>query len=357
MLRPFACMTAILSVLPGAWAAAPSIRLQEGMIVTSVVSYLTHSPDLVQLLKHLGADGLQWETESQISTTDEQRNSSGYAKGAFTRTEDLQTSHRLFLRVFADESEARVGATTGMASSEVFAELRNKGETAIDVIEIPPEKGNVYDPTVVAQRKNFRGTLVRVGSETMRILVDGVAVLVPVLHAKGTLKARELVHTFDFWWLDDPAARLLMHYRFEDYTEHRVVRIDYPGVRGAEAALTTNLAKTCRAELSGVYFASGSAQLLSASRPALESIADILKKHPDWKITIEGHTDNVGNDVANLTLSRNRAAAVKDYMTSREAVDASRIKIEGVGRNRPIDNNETIEGRAHNRRVEVARAC
>lgn len=136
-----------------------------------------------------------------------------------------------------------------------------------------------------------------------------------------------------------------------------MVRIDYPRVRGAEATLSTNLAKTCRAELSGVYFASGSAQLLSASRPALESIADILKKYPDWKITIEGHTDNVGNDVANLTLSRSKAAAVKDYMTSREAVDASRIEIEGVDRNRPIDNNETIEDRAHNRRVEVTRAC
>ena len=339
------------------FAFSESVRLQEGMIVTNAVSYLADSPDLVRLLSHLGPDGMQWVTQTQISKLDQQRNSSAYARGSFTGAADLATSHRLFLRVFADETESPVGATTGMASSEVFNELRGKGETAIDVIEIPPQKGNVYDPSVVEQRKNFRGTLTRVGTETMRVLVDGAPVLLPVLHARGTLQARELSHTFEFWWLDDPAARLLLRYRFEDYTEYRVVRIDYPRSGKADEELTQNLAKSCRAELSGVYFATGSAELLTASRPALESIAAIMKRNPGWSITIEGHTDNVGSDEANLVLSRNRAAAVKAELTGRYGVDAGRVKTDGFGRKRPIDSNDTVDGRAHNRRVEVARAC
>ena len=326
------------------------------MILTRSVSFLVNSPDEVMLLTHVGADGSRWAIQTQISALDQQRHSGAYGAASADSAEDLNSSHRLFMRFFPDE-DAQVGATNGTASSEVFNELHAQGETAIDVIEIPPGKGMIYDPSVVAQRRNFRGTLKRVGAETLRVLIDGVPVMLPVLHAKGILTARDLTHTFEFWWLDDPDVRLPLRYRFEDYTEYRVVRIDYPGRKESGAALSQSLAKTCRAELSGIYFAFGSANLLEASRPALQSIATVIKQHPDWRFTIEGHTDNLGSDEANLALSRNRAAAVAGELTGRYGVPAQRVKTDGFGRKHPIDSNDSADGRAHNRRVEVARTC
>jgi outer membrane protein OmpA-like peptidoglycan-associated protein len=355
---PTRWLTGLLGLSAVAWAEPPPIHLVEGMVLTEVVSYHANSPDYVRSLQHIGPDGLRWRVESEISTADKARRVSGYGKAGFDSADDLKSSHRVFLRFFDDETDPQVGATRGMASSEVFDELHSKGETSIDVIEIPPEQGDVYDPDLVYTRKNFRGTLTRVGVETLRVLVNGTPTQLPVLHAKGSLKARELVHEFEFWWLDDSAARLMMHYRFGNYTERRVVRIDYPVEHGSGVArLTTSLTKQCHAELSGVYFASGSADLLTASRPALDSIATVMKQHADWILTIEGHTDNVGSDETNEVLSRYRAAAVKTELIEHYAIESVRLKTEGFGRKRPIDSNDTVDGRAHNRRVEVARAC
>ena len=68
-------------------------------------------------------------------------------------------------------------------------------------------------------------------------------------------------------------------------------------------------------------------------------------------IRVEGHTDNVGDDGFNLTLSRNRAAEVMAYLVD-QGVDAGRLTSEGFGDTQPIADNETEEGRATNRRVE-----
>ena len=120
--------------------------------------------------------------------------------------------------------------------------------------------------------------------------------------------------------------------------------------RGAEA-------KVCRAAANGLYFATGSAEILPPSQPALDRVAALLKKHADWTVTIEGHTDNVGGDDSNLVLSRNRAAAVKTRLAAQFGIDSSRLKTEGYGPKRPIDTNDTADGRAHNRRVEISRVC
>jgi len=116
-------------------------------------------------------------------------------------------------------------------------------------------------------------------------------------------------------------------------------------------------ARVCTATLRGVYFSTGSAEILAPSRPALNAVADMLRKHADWTIAIEGHTDNVGDDAANLTLSRNRAAAVRNELIGHYAIDAARIRTDGFGRKHPVDTNDTADGRAHNRRVELTRGC
>ncbi len=83
-------------------------------------------------------------------------------------------------------------------------------------------------------------------------------------------------------------------------------------------------------------------------------LAEVMKKYPDLKITLEGHTDNVGGSAYNEQLSQRRADAVKKYLAEKFGIEASRLSAKGYGLNRPIASNATKEGRQKNRRVEAA---
>lgn len=88
------------------------------------------------------------------------------------------------------------------------------------------------------------------------------------------------------------------------------------------------------------------------SFPALATVINILRSDAALKLTIEGHTDNQGTPESNQTLSHNRANAVVSYLI-KEGIDAARLKAEGFGQTRPVDDNGTSSGRANNRRVEM----
>jgi len=79
-----------------------------------------------------------------------------------------------------------------------------------------------------------------------------------------------------------------------------------------------------------------------------------LKNQPDWKITVEGHTDNIGAKGANQLLSQKRAEAVVAWLGSHE-VDRGRLAAAGLGDTKPVQDNATEEGRAKNRRVELVK--
>jgi len=106
------------------------------------------------------------------------------------------------------------------------------------------------------------------------------------------------------------------------------------------------------AEISGVQFATGAATLNASAREALARFAGIVGVYPAMKFRVEGHTDSTGSDATNRELSLARAATVRDYLTG-QGVDSSRIDVQGLGPDRPIASNDTSEGRARNRRVEI----
>jgi outer membrane protein OmpA-like peptidoglycan-associated protein len=132
-----------------------------------------------------------------------------------------------------------------------------------------------------------------------------------------------------------------------------------PAVRTAAVPSTPKIAKTLavkkRVVVYGIYFDFASATLRPESAPVLEEIADALKTNPSWKLTIEGHTDNVGGVSYNLDLSRRRAVAVKNALVTRYHINASRLSTIGYGFSRPKASNDTPQGRALNRRVELVR--
>jgi outer membrane protein OmpA-like peptidoglycan-associated protein len=104
---------------------------------------------------------------------------------------------------------------------------------------------------------------------------------------------------------------------------------------------------------SGLLFDVDRAALKSASRTELAKLAAILNKYDDTEILLEGHTDSTGSEEYNLQLSRLRSQSVANYLGSLN-VRATRFTIMGYGETQPIANNEAADGRATNRRVEVA---
>ena len=103
--------------------------------------------------------------------------------------------------------------------------------------------------------------------------------------------------------------------------------------------------------LKDLLFESGSSTILTSSYSELNKLAEELKKKPSLRIEISGHTDNTGNNAANLTLSTGRAESVKQYLVEK-GVNASRVECKGFGDTRPVASNDTEEGRTKNRGVE-----
>ncbi len=100
-----------------------------------------------------------------------------------------------------------------------------------------------------------------------------------------------------------------------------------------------------------VQFNTGKATLLAASTSVLDEVAALMKKYPAYSLSIEGHTDSSGDDVANMRLSESRAKTCNDYLVGK-GIDPRRISHKGFGETKPVADNKTEAGRKQNRRVE-----
>jgi outer membrane protein OmpA-like peptidoglycan-associated protein len=105
----------------------------------------------------------------------------------------------------------------------------------------------------------------------------------------------------------------------------------------------------------GIVFDSGSDKIKPESAPVLRQVSAYLKENPEVKVTITGHTDDVGETAANQTLSEKRATAVAASLSTDFGVDASRLSTAGKGESEPMAKNDSPEGKAMNRRVEFAK--
>jgi OmpA-OmpF porin, OOP family len=121
------------------------------------------------------------------------------------------------------------------------------------------------------------------------------------------------------------------------------------------SALEKAIAQTGTAAVYGIHFDSDSAKLKPDSTPALEAVLGLINNHLGSRWIIAGHTDNQGNSAHNQVLSQNRAASVIAWLTA-HGVDSSRLAPQGFGATQPVADNATANGRALNRRVEIAPA-
>jgi len=115
---------------------------------------------------------------------------------------------------------------------------------------------------------------------------------------------------------------------------------------------TRDSARGLIANMSDVLFRSGSFELVPGARERLAKVSGIILAYPSLHLAVEGHTDSVGSDDYNQTLSEQRAQAVRDYFVQ-QGIPAASIEARGFGKTEPIASNDTSEGRQQNRRVEL----
>ena len=294
------------------------------------------------------------------------------------RRADLDSA-TLYQQQFSTELPELIPDTTAIGVSRAVLEaLKTNGRISFGIFQaystVKPtiERSthpNVYDNQMVAP-------IARAGSTTVPILVNDSPTSLPAIRATGDFYGDRS----EFLFLDDPANPLTLKFRFGidavkaedpaiaaglgrpprpagDRDVLEVVKISYgctaiPGADGS-SAIERALASSGKVDVYSIYFSFGSDAIRDESAPTLKEIADVLARHPDWKLGVNGHTDGVGADQYNLDLSKKRAAAVKTALVSRYGVPAGRLTSAGFGKSQPRDTNDTLEGRARNRRVEL----
>jgi OmpA-OmpF porin, OOP family len=145
---------------------------------------------------------------------------------------------------------------------------------------------------------------------------------------------------------------LYLHGRDDEKNAVYVTRIR---VAESNKDIYDELSASGRWATQGILFETGKSDLKPESTPTLKSIAAALKGHPDLKVEIQGHTDNVGAAASNLALSQARADAVKAALVADYAVSDDQLTTKGYGDTKPVTKNTTPEGRANNRRVEIVK--
>lgn len=119
-------------------------------------------------------------------------------------------------------------------------------------------------------------------------------------------------------------------------------------------AMAEEINKSGHVAVYGINFDTGKATLKPDSEKVLGEILTLLKKNSAWKLRVEGHTDNVGSKASNQTLSEQRAASVVAWLV-KNGIAKARLTAQGFGDSKPVADNKSDEGRAKNRRVELAK--
>lgn len=153
-----------------------------------------------------------------------------------------------------------------------------------------------------------------------------------------------------YYYLDDVSVTELDKFEIKTVPSITLTQKHPPN----KIELKTDLGKLQKGKpviLKNIFFEFAKARLLPESFPELNKLVDLLKKYPQIKIKVLGHTDDVGPQERNQKLSERRARSVVNYLTSK-GIKVKRLRFKGFGEAHPIDTNQTKEGRQKNRRVE-----
>jgi outer membrane protein OmpA-like peptidoglycan-associated protein len=339
----------------------PQVPLVTGLTIVSALHFPEGDRENIVFVSEATSAGVRYTWRyAQHGGTDASHLPEQAVLKRFVRASDLAGAPRLDAVFPSDAPEESPGFTAFSISRAAYRKLLNEKQmpytitTVEGVGALGGKMGGMF-----ASKMTMRGTLSLAAPqpEPFSVLLNGVRTSLPALRLKGSFALQDEKEVTDIWVLADSTHPLIL--RAVNGTDVlQTIRIDLPRIDPAnDLPVEDELKKLCRAELPGIYFAFNSAALDPASEPALGAVSKLLAKHPDWSFAIEGHTDNIGGDAANQTLSTHRAESVRTALVSRYHVAPERLRSAGFGATRPRETNATIEGRARNRRVELVRPC
>ncbi|MEP7244661.1 MAG: OmpA family protein [Gammaproteobacteria bacterium] len=359
------CVVGVSIATPLAHAAAsPDIPIVPGVTFVMAVSNAA-SPPQKGTLDHL-AQG-DYETVVTITAVSDE----GISQNAFidgvdesgvhqqstiprkVLKTDLANSHLQIFGFYSTDPLVVTGSTALGPSLAIVQELLEKGRSA-------------YSFRNFSTLPTISGTLVRSEAANVKfpVLLNGQRVELNAIHATGQMALGSATRPFEQFILAQlqyPISLRIAYgprggaFPFKADFAREVVRIDFPVQQAS--ALAEVLAKNCRVEIPGIYFDFNEATLKAQSKRALQDVATVLGKQPKRHVSIEGHTDNIGSAQYNDDLSARRAATVKAALVQDFKIDPATISTKGFGLRRPVETNETLAGRARNRRVELVREC
>jgi outer membrane protein OmpA-like peptidoglycan-associated protein len=371
-------LAVLMTTVTSSTLAAPRIPLCAGLTIVTAISQPDGDYESIKTVNGVDANGVQLAYSAEYPASDFPSGPHHLQKLELTRLiaiTDLADA-RLYLQQYQTGVPSSVPGTTAIGtSSAVLSSLKSQGHAELGMFDLPPPLPGAHKlsaaanahPGVLDYYELYDLQRVETGPATLPVTVNGSEVALPVVHATG--KSRDYGYKGEFFFLDDPDNPLALSWRLRigavltgaragmDRDTLQVVKIRYE-CRGPVAQISTlehQLAASRRAQVFDIYFSFNSAELRKESDRTLQEIGDLMRKHPDWKLSIHGHTDNIASDAFNLELSKRRAAAVREALVARFGVEASRLTSEGHGRSQPVDTNDTEEGRARNRRVELVR--
>jgi outer membrane protein OmpA-like peptidoglycan-associated protein len=383
------------------------IPLRPGLTVVTAIAQFGGDYESIKQIQQVSASAVRLSYRAdnvpnpleglQKLSGDKAPKSSGSVTGSRTvRTEDLRSAHDYMQWFGPSQPEVMPGTTAISVSREVLGELKDKGETGFS-FRIGGLKGMAGSllgalgqmagggaPGAPKETKDLADvgkgqcTLKRAGAglTSFPVLLNDRRVSFPAVHAQCTTDDG----VNDFYFLDDLDNPLALAWKLAGSDTLQVVKISYPPPPAASPAAASSsaaagagagtgagagagggqhieqeLKQKGQAEIYGIYFDFASDKIKPESEPVLREIADALNHNPTWKLRVEGHTDNIGGDEYNLDLSQRRAEAVKSALVTRYHIVPDRLTPKGFGATRPKEPNDTLAGRARNRRVELVR--
>ena len=320
-------------------AAASSIPFEPGLTLTNVWTPNANQPDVEILISVDSITGNTVQVTGKRLVGNDPPSTRNLCGVDLLNARDYETG-------FGTSTPTTIpGATMFTMSRAVFTDLKAGRPAALTFYDANNDPGGGYDLGDLS-----KGTLSRVEKSDVpySMIVNGEQKNLPTLHVKGALGS----HNLELWVLDDINNPLVLNLKDLSSPFHiTYVKITFPEKKEVEQ----QLAQTGHADIYGIYFDFDKAVPRPESAPVLKEIAQALKDNPNWKLQIEGHTDNVGGDSYNLNLSDERAQGVMQSLVAQYGIGADRLSSKGFGATQPKATNDTPEGRALNRRVELVR--
>jgi outer membrane protein OmpA-like peptidoglycan-associated protein len=344
---------------------AARIPLQPGTVITTAWGMLNGDVESRESVDSLDPASVTFTSKTDKYKDDNDRDQKGttsthsVCNTDFATTNTYATVTGLQPRIIHDLTRVRL-------SDKSFQEIKSSGKTYF-----------IYWDVTVAGDDNLKpnregGLLTRVEPQDIPypMIVNDERVTLPAIHLAGFTasvgkdprpKKDRPIHTeADVYVIDDPLDPMVLLLKLKDPVLHdqkfRIenTKIDFV-VPHPVNLVEKQLTEQKRAVTYGIYFDFNKDTIKPESEPVLKEIVQAMTDNPDWKLTVEGNTDNIGGDAYNLDLSKRRAAAVKDALVKRYHIAADRLSTNGFGSSHPVETNDTLEGRARNRRVELTR--